>query len=556
MNKTTGHTDIQWSLNESQEVVWDDPGERMKLGMTESSKNITIIALCSDAAASEGGQGLSYQYSLVPFFRHDVCNILTINFMQSCMDTAAVQGEDDELDNWNHSKFKNHGLVDGTPTDIWEYKPKYVGSAENDAAGKCRPPDSTTYVYEIATGTNHMLRFGQYKWTCEVKGWQNDTTTFSNYRAGVTDADFAPNMPCKNLTDNLGYGNSSFRTQLLPSQVRQRAHRADKARRSRARKEGRLQAGQDLLVNDDVEIEQLQRVLEGAGSPWTAGRNERFDGVRQKELFGMLGTHVLPATLPGAGIGGLAKVAGTAAAQTAAALPASFSALDKWPKCIHPIRDQSACGSCWAFGATESFTDRVCIETGGNTDVLLAPETLVDCDKSDQGCLGGFVDNAWVFINRTGLLTEACDPYMNYDSKCPLDEGKCPGTGAGATLQLYKASEVYPVAATVEAIQTEIFNHGPVEGAFFVMSDFMKYKSGTYQRTNSSEFQGGHAIKIVGWGVDANGTEFWTVGATMCHTESAWTLAIPAWIHVSLCVCLCVCVCVVCGCPRSRTRGG
>ena len=306
MNKTTGHTDIQWSLNESQEVVWDDPGERMKLGMTESSKNITIIALCSDAAASEGGQGLSYQYSLVPFFRHDVCNILTINVMQSCMDTAAVQGEDDELDNWNHSKFKNHGLVDGTPTDIWEYKPKYVGSAENDAAGKCRPEDSTTYVYEIATGTNHMLRFGQYKWTCEDKGWQNDTTTFSNYRAGVTDADFAPNMPCKNLTDNLGYGNSSFRTQLLPSQVRQRAHRADKARRSRARKEGRLQAGQDLLVNDDVEIEQLQRVLEGAGSPWTAGRNERFEGVRQKELFGMLGTHVLPSTLPGAGIGGLA----------------------------------------------------------------------------------------------------------------------------------------------------------------------------------------------------------------------------------------------------------
>ena len=38
------------------------------------------------------------------------------------------------------------------------------------------------------------------------------------------------------------------------------------------------------------------------------------------------------------------------------------------PECkiIATIRDQSACGSCWAFSSVESFGDRRCIANGGN----------------------------------------------------------------------------------------------------------------------------------------------------------------------------------------------
>lgn len=40
-------------------------------------------------------------------------------------------------------------------------------------------------------------------------------------------------------------------------------------------------------------------------------------------------------------------------------VPASFDARTAWPKCssITEIRDQSNCGSCWAFGAVESMSD-------------------------------------------------------------------------------------------------------------------------------------------------------------------------------------------------------
>jgi len=61
----------------------------------------------------------------------------------------------------------------------------------------------------------------------------------------------------------------------------------------------------------------------------------------------------------------------------------------------------------------------------------------------------------------------------------------------------------------MEQIQNEIYQHGPVEGAFTVYADFPTYKSGVYQHTAGSAL-GGHAIKILGWGVE-EGTPYWLV---------------------------------------------
>lgn len=42
---------------------------------------------------------------------------------------------------------------------------------------------------------------------------------------------------------------------------------------------------------------------------------------------------------------------------------------------------------------------------------------------------------------------------------------------------------------------------GPVEVAFTVYADFEQYVSGVYQHVSGAEL-GGHAVKILGWGVD------------------------------------------------------
>jgi len=46
-----------------------------------------------------------------------------------------------------------------------------------------------------------------------------------------------------------------------------------------------------------------------------------------------------------------------------------------------------------------------------------------------------------------------------------------------------------------------------METAFRVYSDFMNYGSGIYMHT-SGHFEGGHAVKILGWGVEG-GINYW-----------------------------------------------
>jgi len=51
--------------------------------------------------------------------------------------------------------------------------------------------------------------------------------------------------------------------------------------------------------------------------------------------------------------------------------------------------------------------------------------------------------------------------------------------------------------------------NGPVEASFEVYDDFPTYKSGVYYYTKGAAL-GGHAIKIVGWGVEG-GVPYWRV---------------------------------------------
>jgi len=66
---------------------------------------------------------------------------------------------------------------------------------------------------------------------------------------------------------------------------------------------------------------------------------------------------------------------------------------------IQEVRDQGNCGSCWAFGAVEAMSDRVCIASQGKMVVRLSAEDLLSCCLScGFGCNGGFPESAWNFF--------------------------------------------------------------------------------------------------------------------------------------------------------------
>jgi C1A family cysteine protease len=51
-------------------------------------------------------------------------------------------------------------------------------------------------------------------------------------------------------------------------------------------------------------------------------------------------------------------------------LPTHFDWREEAEHCVHDIRDQGGCGSCWAFATSEVATDRYCIYTGEKVDEI------------------------------------------------------------------------------------------------------------------------------------------------------------------------------------------
>uniref|UniRef100_A0A8C9SB50 Cathepsin B n=2 Tax=Scleropages formosus TaxID=113540 RepID=A0A8C9SB50_SCLFO len=215
-------------------------------------------------------------------------------------------------------------------------------------------------------------------------------------------------------------------------------------------------------------------------------------------------------------------------------LPESFDPRDQWPNCptLKEIRDQGSCGSCWAFGAVEAISDRICIHSNGSVSLEISAEDLLSCCHTcGFGCHGGYPRAAWNYWMKKGLVTGGlynshvgCRPYTIPPCEHYSDGTRPPCAGEmGRTpkcrLQCeagYKPSyhedkhfgmTTYHVRSSEEQIMTELYKNGPVEAAFYVHSDFISYKSGVYQHVRGMVL-GGHAVKILGWGTE-NGTPYW-----------------------------------------------
>lgn len=274
---------------------------------------------------------------------------------------------------------------------------------------------------------------------------------------------------------------------------------------------------------------------------WKAEISFRFANASVADVKKLLGT-----VLPGE-VGYDEPVLEKKVFKTAdSAIPDSFDVREAWPACAEVtgrVRDQSNCGSCWSFGSTEAFNDRYCIATGDSKTVFSAEDTNSCCSGAtcsfSMGCNGGQPSGAWNWFTKVGVSSggdyadigsgSSCKPYSLQscahhvdppegmvacstlpEYSTPKCKSACSETAYGTKYadDKHKASSSYSVK-TVANMQKELMEKGTLSVSMTVYEDFEAYSSGVYQHKTGKNL-GGHAIKMVGWGVDAaTNTPYW-----------------------------------------------
>lgn len=168
---------------------------------------------------------------------------------------------------------------------------------------------------------------------------------------------------------------------------------------------------------------------------------------------------------------------------------------------VTPVKDQGACGSCWAFSTVGSIEGLHQIVT--HTLVPLSEQELVDCDtKFNQGCSGGLMDYAFEFvIGNGGIDTEEDYPYTGTEGTCIQDKlnahvvtiDSFEDVPQSDEDSLKKAVAAQPVAVAIEAGGRE----------------FQFYSFGVFNGTCGTDLD--HGVLTVGYGTDVAGKEYWIV---------------------------------------------
>jgi len=163
-----------------------------------------------------------------------------------------------------------------------------------------------------------------------------------------------------------------------------------------------------------------------------------------------------------------------------------------------PVYNQGQCGSCWAFSATETIESYFAI--AGNALTQMSMEQIVDCDTTDQGCNGGFPENAYQYVQGAGGIETYADyPYTAEGG----ESGSCNFNSADvvATVSSYQSingeTGLYQQASTA----------GPV--SVCVAADtWQTYTGGVITTCDTSV---DHCVQLTGYANYGSSSAYWIV---------------------------------------------
>eukprot|EP00299_Pterocystis_sp_00344_P015854 c7938_g1_i1.p1 GENE.c7938_g1_i1~~c7938_g1_i1.p1 ORF type:complete len:334 (-),score=54.69 c7938_g1_i1:40-1041(-) len=164
---------------------------------------------------------------------------------------------------------------------------------------------------------------------------------------------------------------------------------------------------------------------------------------------------------------------------------------------VTPVKNQGQCGSCWAFSTTGAVEGAWFVAK--KELISLSEQELMDCSKAEgnESCNGGLMDDAFEYVMKKGLCTEASYPYLE------RDENTCKSCEAVAKITNYQ-----DVGHTADDLMKAV-TLGPVSVAIEADQDaFQFYSDGVLTGTCGTQLD--HGVLAVGYGT-LNGVDYWKV---------------------------------------------
>lgn len=191
--------------------------------------------------------------------------------------------------------------------------------------------------------------------------------------------------------------------------------------------------------------------------------------------------------------------------QICVVLPASFDWSHKILPAAPPVggadwmtsvKDQSMCGSCWAFSTLGYMEAMYNIQNSDATlDIDLSEQDLVSC--SPGSCFGWSLPETADYIQNTGVVPDSCFIYSASDEACSV-----PNRCATWAAQLWKITTwSVLLSSNQQSIKNELVNGGPV----LTGMNMSTWNPATESCASSTE---NHGVVIVGYD-DAGG--YWIV---------------------------------------------
>ena len=175
------------------------------------------------------------------------------------------------------------------------------------------------------------------------------------------------------------------------------------------------------------------------------------------------------------------------------------------------VKDQGACGSCWAFAAVETIEAARAIHGEDLTEY--SPQQLVSCSKSNHGCAGGNSRRALEYVKWSGISKESDYPYTSGGSgevaKCRDDIDRTHVHHLDWKYATFPCLKLRTCTEQSAALAKALKQFGPIIICVDA-SNWGSYTGGIMDHSSCSSkpSQSTHTLQIVGYDADAD-TPYW-----------------------------------------------